>query len=350
MSKMRTSTHRGRSGAAKHNEHNFMEDEKDISGHVFVGKAGQSLEERELYFYKYHFAEQLSRQNERYVRNRQFSRTKSPEQFYKSKRYKPVEEIYQLGNKDMHPDDETYEKIIDDFYRWKLDWSESHGGNLIVLSYVNHFDETTPHTHGREVWQAKKDGIWIVSQELGMEQAGIQLPDPTKPVGRYNNRNMTYTAMCRSKFQEICIEHGFEIETVPIPRKEKHLTVQEYQKSLDRDYFEKREKELLDREQELSNKNAELNEMMRLAEEREEKLDLEKRQYRALMNKANESTLLRKEHELNLQYKMKFYKKMRELNIDITEFKEWIQAKKNKEHPTVQTQIDGLDTELDDNK
>ena len=248
----------------------------------------------------------------------------------------------------MHPDDETYEKIIDDFYRWKLDWSESHGGNLIVLSYVNHFDETTPHTHGREVWQAKRDGIWVVSQELGMEQAGIPLPDPTKPVGRYNNRNMTYTAMCRSKFQEICRDYGFEIETEPIPTKPKHKTVKEYHDFVDREYFEKREKDLMDREQELSNKNAELDEMIRLADERESELDREKQEYRARMNKANESRLLRKEHELYRRYKMQFSQKMSELDLDIKEFKKWYKTQRLAEQTTDPTKMNGIDNELDE--
>ena len=347
MGKMRTSTHRGRSGAAKHNEHDFMENEKDISGQVFVGKAGQSLEERELYFYRYHFAQQLSRQNERYAQNRQLNRTKTPEQFYQSKRYKPIEEIYQIGNIDEHPDKEIYQKIIDEFYQWKLEWSESHGGNLIVLSYVNHYDETTPHTHGREVWQAKKDGIWVVSQELGMEQAGIPLPDPTKPVGRYNNRNMTYTAMCRSKFQEICRDYGFEIETEPIPTKPKHKTVQEYHEDLDREYFEQRQKELSEKELYINNRNNEIMEKMSLLDEREEKLDLEKKEYRARMDEANESRLLRKEHELNLQYKLKFSQKMKELNLDITEFKKWYKTQKLTEQVTTSMKMNGIDTELD---
>ena len=301
MGKIRTTTHRGREGYANHNEHLFLKNRK-ISGCSFVGKKGQTLEEKEMDFYRYHFGEQLAEQNERYIQKRQLSRTKTPEEFYKSPRYKPTEEILQVGNIDEHPDTDTYEKIIKEYYSWKRKWSEAHGGHLILLSYMNHFDEATPHTHGREVWQVYEDGIWKIHQEKAMEAAGIPLPDPTKPVGRFNNRGMTYTAMCRKQFQEICIRYGFDIETKSLPKRLKHKTVQEYQDAVNREYFENREKEISKREQALNLKEQEL-------EQREREIQTEDLR----LNRQRKEIIQNNEQSLRYLEKLKNADKAREI-------------------------------------
>ena len=292
-----------------------MKDRK-ISGYSFVGKKGMTLEEKEMDFYRIHFGAQLAEQNERYLKNRQVSRTKTPEQFYKANRYKPTEEILQVGNVDEHPDSETYEKIIGEYYSWKREWAKSHGGHLIVLSYMNHFDESTPHTHGREVWQVFDDGIWKINQEKAMEAAGIPLPDESKPVGRYNNRGMTYTAMCRKKFQEICIGYGYDIETEPLPKKTKHKTVQEYQDSVNREFFEEREKELAVREQAVAVKEQELEQRERQIKPEDLRLNIQRKeiirnneqslQYLDRLKNADKAreTLRRKNAELQKQIDM----------------------------------------------
>lgn len=55
-----------------------------------------------------------------------------------------------------------------------------------------HFDEKTPHVHERAIMDVKdKDGHFIIAQEKALREAGIELPDPSKPEGRYNNRKIT---------------------------------------------------------------------------------------------------------------------------------------------------------------
>ena len=44
---------------------------------------------------------------------------------------------------------------------------------------------------------------------------GIQRPDPTKKVSRYNNAKITYTRECREHWQQLCREHSLEINSEP---------------------------------------------------------------------------------------------------------------------------------------
>lgn len=234
MSKNRTSTHRGKSGSAKHNEHRFYEkDNRDTSLHSFIHQKDNKawdLTSDEMKFYE-RYTQQLNEQNEKYLQQRQYKRVKSLEDFYNSKRYKPTEEILQYGHfgGDV-PDKETYEKMTKEYARRKVKWSKQHGNHLHVLDYANHYDEATPHTHLREIWDYKDDeGILRVSQEESMKRAGLELPDPSEPEGRYNNRSMTYTKICREMWQDICEQYGYEVERVPLENgRKKGETVAQY--------------------------------------------------------------------------------------------------------------------------
>ena len=53
-------------------------------------------------------------------------------------------------------------------------------------------------------------------QDKALEELGIGLPDPDKPKSRYNNRKMTFDAICRELFLNICKKHGLEMEMEPI--------------------------------------------------------------------------------------------------------------------------------------
>ena len=72
---------------------------------------------------------------------------------------------------------------------------------------------------------------WATSpQEKALREAGIELPDPSKPEGRYNNRKITFDKMRREMFQEICLKHGLKIEVEPRPQRQMHKSVHEYKR------------------------------------------------------------------------------------------------------------------------
>lgn len=249
MGKNRVSVHRGKKGGTKHNDHDWKDD-KDVT--VVSFHVGDTLTESELNFYRERYAEMVERQNEKYMMKRNYSRCKTVEQIHDAGRYKPTEEIIQYGGfeSDVMPSRDEFDTMVAEYVEFKREWSEAHGGHLQVLNYACHHDETTPHAHVREIWDYEdEDGVIKIGQEKAMEQAGLKLPNPDKPVGRNNNRGMTWTAMCREKWMDICEEHGFEVERVPNPRRGKGESIEDFQARMDRQYVEQAENKAMREEE-----------------------------------------------------------------------------------------------------
>ena len=80
------------------------------------------------------------------------------------------------------------------------------------------------------MWQHKdKDGnLTMGGMAEALEAAGVPLPDPAKPVGKMNNRKMTFDRICRDKWVEICEAHGYVIEHEPDPKHKSHLSKAEF--------------------------------------------------------------------------------------------------------------------------
>ena len=275
----RTSTHRGKNGSAIHNMHAFKNKDKNIflywkAKYNGIEINGKTIEEREIDFYTKVFTSMLEEQNDKYRAKRNYDRVKTMKDIYKSKRYKPTEEIVQYGGvHDKLPDKETYIKMVKEYYTAKEKLGK---GYVVVLSSASHFDETTPHTHFREVWLYKDDkGITRIGQEEALKRAGIELPKPNEPEGRYNNRMMTYTKMCREKWQDICEAYGYPVERTPKPVKKRHQTVKEYQDEASSKYFNAREDDLNAREVTLRQQEAYIRlEIQKLSQERSEALEV----------------------------------------------------------------------------
>ena len=61
-----------------------------------------------------------------------------------------------------------------------------------------HFDEATPHAHLRRVWKyTDRRGYVRIGQDKALRRAGVELPYPGKPEGRYNNSKVMFDAMAR---------------------------------------------------------------------------------------------------------------------------------------------------------
>lgn len=277
MSKQRTSLHRGKCGNANHNEHGFKKD-KNVNVLVSLDVEYDTLKDFEIDFYKDRYSDMLTKQNEKHIKNRQYNRCKKMEEVYESNRYKPTEEILQYGCVETinKPTEEDFEDMCVEYAEWLQEWSKEHGGHLQVLDLACHFDESTPHCHLRTIWDYEdEDGIIKIGQEKGMEQAGLSLPDPSKKAGRDNNRSMTFTALCREKWQDICEEHGYEVERVPLPRRGNE-SVEEYQAERDREAIKKAEKKaekvFKEREKEISRKEIDLEYREKAIEQKEKAL------------------------------------------------------------------------------
>ena len=65
-------------------------------------------------------------------------------------------------------------------------------------------------------------------QDKAIEELGFDLPDPSKPKGRFNNRKMTFDAECRRIFIGIAKSHGLDIDMEPIYGGKSYLEKADY--------------------------------------------------------------------------------------------------------------------------
>lgn len=286
MKDKKTSYHSGKEGTTTHNLHGHLKENGRIAVIDFCKQyAGKDITETEMSYYKATFSNWLKRQNDKYKKKGNRNRVKTISEIHTSKRYRPTETIIQYGNiESAHkPTEEDFCDMIWELEQKKLEWSQQHGGNLVLLNCALHFDEATPHAHERTIWRYRDDsGMWCIGQEKAMEQAGIPLPKPDKPVGKYNNRCMQFTAICRGWWQDICEAHGYEVDKELLPPRN-HKSVKDYQYDCNRKAMEQAEKDagkalqarenaLRAREQALQVKEREYKQRSERLSEREEKV------------------------------------------------------------------------------
>jgi len=234
---MRTMTHHGRGKGAggkafgsKHNDRNFdlqvaqnIDPALTSENQYWNIHEGMTFEDAELRFYEEHFSEQLQQTNDKYRANGHPERCKDMAEWKKIRRNAPEESIFQIGDKHntgVHADAATLLACYDEFAEFEQAWNEEHGSPFTVLNEALHVDEPEcpPHIHSKKIWHyAAEDRSLRIGQERALELAGVELPHPDKDPGRYNNRKMTYDAMMREKWLDICEAHGLQIEREPLP-------------------------------------------------------------------------------------------------------------------------------------
>lgn len=246
MKDKKTSYHSGKEGTTTHNLHGHLKENGRIAVIDYCKQyAGKDITETEMSYYKATFSNWLKRQNDKYKKKGNRNRVKTISEIHTSKRYRPTETIIQYGNVESahKPTEKDFCDMIWELEQKKLEWSQQHGGNLVLLNCALHFDETTPHAHERAIWRYKdENGMWCIGQEKAMEQAGIPLPKPDKPVGKYNNRCMQFTKICREWWQDICEAHGYEVDRELLPPRS-HKSVKDYQYDCNRKAMEQAEKD-----------------------------------------------------------------------------------------------------------
>lgn len=223
---MRVSLHGGRNGSSKHNNHYHVPETDRRKNKIYCAVATTDCTEAEVEVYRRLYGNTLKKQNERHIKNRQYARTRTMEQWVDAPRYQAREEIYQIGDIDAHATPAELHDCVETMLEWQ---TETFKGHMEWISAAFHHDEATPHCHVRSTWYYHdKDGNKVPGIAKALEEAGVPLPDPTQPVSKTNNRMMTYTAMCREKWQEICLAAGFEVETTPKERNTGHMGVKAY--------------------------------------------------------------------------------------------------------------------------
>lgn len=236
---MKVSIHNGQKweGNPNHNCRNYDLNESPhviqerVSDNVYdcvYPEMADDFEAAEKRFYEEHFAKSLEIRNEKARKSRKKDRIMTMDQFRKSSRYRPTESIIQIGNLYDYPDPELLATAYKELESYEKEITK---GRMVVLNSSLHLDESTPHIHQRKVFVYKErnpDGTTRleIGKEKALEQAGIPLPFADEPESRFNNRLITYTAMIRDKFCEICKSLGLEIDKVPMKRE--HLSKMDF--------------------------------------------------------------------------------------------------------------------------
>lgn len=237
---MRATIHNGRTskdGAynTKHNDRQFdirnaeHIDPERVKDNRYWNWTGKEItfEAAEQIFYEKHIRKHLDAQNARYKAQRHAERVKSMDEYRKSPQTCPEEVILQIGKLgDTIPAD-MMARIIQE----QINWEQKQFPGVKVLDVALHMDEQgAPHIHERRAWiYTDRDGNLAISQNKALEQMGVELPNPDKPRGRFNNRKQVFSRMCREHLLQICREHGLEIEEIPQEKSRSGRTLEDYQ-------------------------------------------------------------------------------------------------------------------------
>lgn len=237
---MRATIHNGRTShlgafTPKHNDRNFNIshaehiDPERVQNNRYWNWTGKEItfEAAEIAFYEKHIKQHLDAQNARYTAQRHAERAKTIDEYRRSPQTCPEEVILQIGKAgDTIPAD-MMARIIQE----QINWEQKTFPGVKVLDVALHMDEQgAPHIHERRAWvYTDKDGNLAISQNKSLEQMGVELPNPDRPRGRYNNRKQTFSRMCREHLLQICKAHGLEIEEIPQEKSRSGRTLEDYQ-------------------------------------------------------------------------------------------------------------------------
>lgn len=275
--RMRTTLHNGRKGKdgvynPKHNDRNGYEAEhidkelKDKNVIWLCDDDTGTIDEHELKIYEQLFSDSLNAKNANYKKHGNYKSIRSMEAYRMAPQSCPEETLIEIGNIDNC---EVSSDELLKIYQELLEWQKKTYPQCKVLDYALHLDEpnAAPHIHERKVWVANrydKDGNvkdHVVGQAKALQQMGVERPKPNKPSGRYNNAKQTFTEAVRNKFNQICQEHGYDIEMVPKEPSKTGLSLLEYQRQRE----EEKTKEAQEKRQKIEQEMLEFQEAARKA-------------------------------------------------------------------------------------
>lgn len=211
-----------------------------------------AMQKVELAQYEKFLSNSINAQNDRYRSKGQYKYCKDAVDVLLSSKTKPTESIFQIGDRDNHVSANTLWNVYADYFQRH---NEQFGDYIKILNATLHGEESTPHIHQRVVFLGEnKHGEVVVSKTEALKCLGIEAPHPDQKQDRFNNRLMTYTAMCRDLWIDVCREHGIEVETVPSNLQQHGLDLAEYKAACE-------EKKLYKAQEQLATLNNRINEI-----------------------------------------------------------------------------------------
>lgn len=197
-----------------------------------------SFEQAEDMYYRRYLLDDYISQQARHREHRNYKRMQSYEDWAARKQHRPEELVLQVGKKGESISNKEFLDCFNDYFDKLWEWNEEHGRPFEILDAALHFDEAVAHAQIRRVWTYDDDGTKRIGQDKALEAAGVALPDPSNPRGRFNNRKMVFDNAMRGIWIETCRAHGLEVVAEPLPdgrhnRDKEQLIADKYQDMLD---------------------------------------------------------------------------------------------------------------------
>lgn len=200
-------------------------------------------------FYKDIFSDAVEQFN---VRNRQAGHTERNIDNYLSnvindeKKHAVYETIIQIGNKEQCPIESTCREVLKDY----LEQFIENNPTMHVIGAYYHADEETPHLHLDYVPVATELSRGMHTQNShnkAIEQLGIDK-------GKYKNLAHAFQERERNRLEQVCKEHGLDIQRGICTDKRRHMEQDLYklQQGLDRTLEHVKELEVIDKIQGLN--------------------------------------------------------------------------------------------------
>ena len=172
------------------------------------------------------------------------------------------------------------------------EFHERFGKHVHILDWALHLDEGTPHIHERHVFDCEnKYGEIAPQQEKALEALCFELPKPDKPLGRYNNRKITFDAACRTMLFEIARRHGRELDKVPEYGGRAYLEKQDYIMAKQKEQLAQQEKAVQEQTVQLEN--------LKQEHENENLLQVRRTTYQSLTIMRNDKKIQKQEKRID---------------------------------------------------
>ena len=168
---------------------------------LYTYGGADDIEGAERLLYEEMFDAERESQNGRYRKKGNYGRIWTMDEWRRSVRHRPIENVLFVGNEDCY----FYPDALFDAYLQFCEKREERFGNIFLrVSALRYAGSTIPHIHERYVlFWTDAEGIKHTEIDKALEQAGVAVPFPEKEEGQYNNRKMMFDSICREMWLDI---------------------------------------------------------------------------------------------------------------------------------------------------
>lgn len=171
---------------------------------LYAYNGAEDVGEADELFYEEMLCHGLEAQNERYRKKGNYGRIWTMDEWRKSVRHRPIENVLLVGNAECHF---RLRALVETYVKFCDRREERFGDTFFLISVFTDIRSEIPHIHERYVllW-TDEEGVRHIGIDRALEQAGVDVPFPGSEEGRYNNRKMKFDQMCREMWRDTVAE------------------------------------------------------------------------------------------------------------------------------------------------